>query len=63
MRLTISYKKGFIHISHYNDIYSDGTTIARKTIKAQVNGYAYLIETKSILSAKRIITKHLKYSK
>jgi hypothetical protein len=47
--LTIKYKCGYIH---------ENFTSGR--IVVQVDPFAYAIEVKSILSAKMLITKHLK---
>ena len=45
------YKTGYIHLS-----YTDGKFIVR----VQVDQYAYAVQVKSVLSAKRMITQRLK---
>lgn len=51
MFYSFRYKTGYIHLS-----YIDGKFI----VKVQVDQYAYAVQVKSVLSAKRMITKHLK---
>jgi hypothetical protein len=46
---TFKYKTGYIHISSYAHY---------EIIRVRVDAYAYLIEVKSIHSAKILITKH-----
>jgi cold shock protein len=52
MMQTIKYKQGYIHLSYPDNIH--------EVVRVQVDPYAYLMEVKSIHSAKIMITKHLK---
>lgn len=46
---TFKYKCGYIH----------GATIdGNEVVRVQVDNYAYVLQVKSVLSAKRIITKY-----